>query len=197
MLKKGDDTMKKIIVAGLFVGVLLLSVGAAGSVYAQMNQEERPEAAWGGAMVNEGERPFRHNHEMMGAYRTEGGEPGMRGGFRLGTPGLMHEYVLKAFAEAVGLTPEQVQERMTAGETHRDIAQSQGFSEEEIPDLLLSFHAEALAEMVSDGVIIQEQADRMLERKSQMRSSEYGPGSCNGEGTRQGHHGGGRGLWGN
>lgn len=189
--------MKKFIVASLVVGLLIVSFGAAGLVYAQtQTPEETPETAWGRGFSEDGERPYGRSHGMMEAYRVEGGEPGMRGGFRLGTPGLFHEYMLDAFAEAVGLTPEQVQERIDAGETRWNIALSEGFTEEEIPDLLFSAHSEALQEMVVDGVITQEQADRMLERKTQRYADGFGPGECNGSGIKD-RLGGGRGRGGN
>ncbi|MFU8770941.1 MAG: hypothetical protein ACNA8H_00830 [Anaerolineales bacterium] len=133
---------------------------------------------------------------MMGFYQSEGIEPGMVGGFHMGTPGLMHEYMLDAFAGAVGLTPEQVQERLIAGETRWEIAQSQGFGEEDIQALMFGVHSEVLQEMVADGVISQEQADLMLERKAQMYAAGFGSGNCHGEGV-QGRFGGGRGPRGN
>jgi len=189
--------MKKFIVASLVASLLVVSLGAAGLVYAQtLTSEETPEPAWGRGLLTEGERPYGRSHGMMGAFRTEGSEPGMRGGFRLGTPGLFHEYMLDAFAEAVGLTPEGVQARIEAGETRWDIALTEGFIEEEIPDLLFSVHSEALQEMVVDGVITQEQADRMLERKTQRYADGFGPGECNGSGIKD-RLGGGRGRGGN
>jgi hypothetical protein len=189
--------MKKLIVASLVAGLLFVSLGAAGLVYAQtLTAEETPYPAWGRGLLDEGERPLGRGHGMMGNFQAEGIERGMRSGFRLGTPGLMHEYMLDAFADAVGLTPEQVQELMTAGETRWNIAQNQGFSDEDIPDLLFSVHSEALQEMVSDGVIAQEQADNMLERKIQRYADGYGPGTCDGEGV-QSRLGGGRGRGGN
>jgi hypothetical protein len=189
--------MKKIIIASLVLGVIFVSLGAAGLVYAQTQiPEEPPFTGWRNGMSANGERPYARTHGMMGAFRTEGVEPGMRGGFRLGTPGLLHEYMLEAFADAIGLTGEQVQERMTAGETRWGIALSEGFSEEDIPTLFQSIHIKALGVMVSDGVISQEQADRMLERMAQRYATGFGPGDCQGEG-KQGRFGGGRGQWGN
>jgi hypothetical protein len=189
--------MKKIIIASLVLGVIFVSLGAAGLVYAQTQiPEEPPFTGWRNGMFADGERPYTRTHGMMGALRAEGVEPGMRGGFRIGTPGLMHEYMLEAYADAVGLAPEQVQERMTAGETRWEIALSEGFSEEEIPGLFLGVHAKALEEMVSDGVISQEQADWMIERMAQSYADGFGPGNCHSEG-KQGRFGGGRGQRGN
>jgi hypothetical protein len=189
--------MKKLIIASLVLGVIFVSLGAAGLVYAQTQiPEEPPFTGWRNGMFADGERPYARTHGMMGAFRVEGGEAGMRGGYRLGTPGLMHEYMLEAFADALGLTGEQVQERMIAGETRWEIALSEGFSEEDIPGLFQSVHATALQEMVIDGVISQEQADQMLERMAQRYAAGFGPGDCHGEGL-QGRFGGGRGQWGN
>jgi glycosyltransferase A (GT-A) superfamily protein (DUF2064 family) len=90
--------------------------------------------------------------------------------------------MVNAFAEAIGLTSEEVQSRLQAGETMWQIAESQGFSDEEIADLMLAAREAALAQAVSDGVITQEQADLMLERMQQMHANGFGPGSCHGAG---------------
>ncbi|GAB4505049.1 MAG: hypothetical protein Fur0043_20440 [Anaerolineales bacterium] len=75
--------------------------------------------------------------------------------------GLLHEYMVKAMAEAVGLSVNEFESRQAAGETFYQIALSKGFTAEEIPALMLDARARALAAAVADGLISQEQAEWM------------------------------------
>ncbi len=111
-------------------------------------------------------------------FGRRGGGRGMMG--EGGDKGVMHEYMIAGLAEALGLAPEELEERHEAGESFEDIALSLGFTEDELPGLFEEAHAEALALAVADGVITQEQADEMLERGG------FGFGGGHGGG----HHGG-------
>lgn len=83
------------------------------------------------------------------------------GGFGGGEmAGLMHD----AIAAQLGLTAEELQARIDAGETMQDIAAEMGFSAEEIARLMQAARAESLQAAVDAGLLTQEQADLMLER---------------------------------
>ncbi len=126
---------------------------------------------------------------MMGGRGGEGyGPGGMMGGYGPGSMmrgygrgfaqgyGIMHDYMISAFAEAVGLTVEQVDTRLAGGETMKEIAIAQGTTADKIPDLVAQVHKAALDKAVADGVITQAQADRMLERMQNYSGEGFGPG---------------------
>jgi hypothetical protein len=131
-----------------------------------------------------GTRPGYGSGGMMGGSRSNVGPgyygeygfgPGMMGGSELGV-GFLHDYMLSAFAEAVGLTVDEVQTRFNNGETIRDIALAQGTAEADFPALLTQVRTAALDKAVADDSITQEQADLMLQRMSNYQGQGFGPG---------------------
>lgn len=96
--------------------------------------------------------------------------------------GIMHDYMIAAFAKAVGLTVEQVDTRLAGGETLKEIAIAQGTTEDQLPDLAIQVRKNALDLAVADGVITQAQADQMLEHMKeydgQGLGSGFGIGDC-------------------
>jgi hypothetical protein len=177
--------MKKFFIAGAVAMIALLIVGAAGFAYAQTQNPPASGIPFGHGMMGRGNGSF--GPGMMGGW---GG--GMMGG-GYGSYGAMHTYMVEAFAAELGLTPEEVQTRIEDGETMWEIAQSTGLSDEEFTDLMLAARSEALAQLVADRVITQEQADWMLERMNQMHAGGFGPGHCPmGGGPGRGNGSGGR-----
>lgn len=118
---------------------------------------------------------------MMGG---QSGGYGMMGGFGMmgvGGYGPMHEAMVEAFGEALNLTPEEVQSRIEAGETPWQIAESQGLNEDEIQQIMLEAHDQALDNAVDAGVLTQEQADWMDQHMESMWSGGVnGFGGCHG-----------------
>ncbi|MEW6718292.1 MAG: hypothetical protein AB1345_12445 [Chloroflexota bacterium] len=116
-----------------------------------------------------------------------------RWGFGLGMMGWyngeahpMHEYMETALADVLGLTVEELETRMEAGETIEDIAEEQGLSADELGDLMQEAHEKAIAQAVADGVISEEQAEWMLDRfqnKPGFWGFGGGPGHCFGTGV--------------
>jgi hypothetical protein len=168
--------MKKILVVGSIIGIAFLVLGIAGFAYAQ--SETPPVPAYPG-----------YGPGMMGG---RGGYGGMMGGnWSQDGAGLLHDYMVAAYAEAIGLTPEELESRLIAGETMWQIAKSEGFSSEEFGELWIGARTAALEQAVADSVITQEQADWMLTRMQGRQAAGYGPGS--GSCTGAGHMGGFRG----
>lgn len=93
--------------------------------------------------------------------------------------GLLHDYMAAALADALSLTVDEVDARLTAGETMYAIALAEGIAVEDIPALLAKVRTEAVNAAVADGVITQAQADRML-----ARMARQGSGICTMGGTR-------------
>lgn len=94
---------------------------------------------------------------------------GMMGGLQRGG-GLLHDYMLDAFAEALDLPRATLDERVAAGETLYDIAVAQGLSQADFVTLMQTARDTALDQAVADGALTQEQADWMR--------SHGGRGNC-------------------
>jgi hypothetical protein len=96
-------------------------------------------------------------------------------------------------AEALGMTEDALNAELTAGKNLYQVAEAQGKTADEITALVQGVHAQALAAMVADKVITQEQADWMLSR---MGGRMGGMSGANGGCPMQGGQGGyGRGRW--
>jgi hypothetical protein len=137
-----------------------------------------------GRMMGEFGFEYQNGPGMMGergfGYRNG---PGMMGGRGFRTfdnrgEGLMHDYMISSFAEAVGLTVEEVNSRLAKGETLPEIAIAQGTAGADLPGLLTQVQQAALDKAVADGVITQAQADFMLEHMNQRLGSGVGPSDC-------------------
>ncbi len=110
---------------------------------------------------------------MMGEY----GRGGMMGALR--GQGIMHDYMISAFASAVGLTVDEVNTRLSNGETPQEIALAQGKTAADLPALWQQVRQDALKAAVAAGVITQAQADVMLEHMNNYSGEGFGPGFGN------------------
>lgn len=191
--------MKKFLIIGVIVALVLIVVGGAGVAYAHFrgvgnnavitvntnrsNIVRQFEYGPGGMMGGYG---YGYGPGgMMGGYGPGGmmGErgnayrPGMMGGRGVGIArgaGIMHDYMIAAFAKAVNLTVEQVDTRLADGQTFKEIAIAQGITEDKLPELATQVRKAALDQAVADGVITQTQADRMLERMNNNAGKGFG-----------------------
>ncbi|GAP15486.1 hypothetical protein LARV_03275 [Longilinea arvoryzae] len=155
----------------IFVGVLIgvVLVGAVLGVYGLVNAQAPA------TPLQQGQQP---GYGMMG---------GGRGTSRMGLandgqPGPMHDLMIAAWADKLGLSVDVIDQRLDAGETMYDIAVSQGLTADEFQAARVEIHNTVLDEAVSQGLITQEQADWMKSRGGAM-----GAGNCLG--------GGGHGRW--
>lgn len=101
--------------------------------------------------------------------------------------GALHTFIVTEFARELNLNVNDVNTRLAAGETLRDIALSAGVSAEDFPAVMQTVRANALAAAVKANVITQEQADWMLSRGFGQGGGMYGQGNGNCDGT--GPHG--------
>jgi hypothetical protein len=174
--------MKKILIGMVILVVSIFALGIAGFAYANNPTPPAPEHPYGPG--------------MMGDYGGEGYNRGMMGGngenFSYGMMGwngeygTMHDAMVVALAEALGLTQEEVEARQDTGETLWQIAAAEGLTDEEIRDVMLSAHDLALEDVVTKGLLTEEQAEWMDAHMEQMWSGDYENGGFSG------HCGGGR-----
>ncbi|MCL4528796.1 MAG: hypothetical protein M1282_05235 [Chloroflexi bacterium] len=100
--------------------------------------------------------------------------------------GPLHDYIIKAYADALKLTPDVLESRLTNGETVYQIALSQGIAADQIPTLLADARSKALDAAVAAGVITADQSTWMKSRGFGRGGFGYGMGAgvgpCNGTG---------------
>jgi len=165
--------MKKIVAVLLVVAVAVVALGAVGLVYAQAPTPQAPVDGTG------------YGYGMMGG--------GMRGG-RMGQSefagtgeGVMHDAMIAAFANELGLSVEALDAKLAAGETMADVAFAKGLTVEDFQTLMTDVRAQAVSQAVADGTLTQEQAEWMAQRGG-------GQGM---HGAGQGMHGAGQGQFSN
>jgi hypothetical protein len=173
--------MKKVILIGVAVVFAVVALGVAGVVYAYA-QTPTP--------------PFTPGSQFGGMMRGRGGMGGMRGGMMGGQggqyAGSMHTYMVEAVAKALDISVDDLNAELTAGKTMWQVAEDKGLTQEQFTTVMQDARKVALAKMVEDGVITQEQADWMLSRMAgQNVTGQDGPNGCPGMGG-QGGFGGGR-----
>lgn len=130
----------------------------------------------------------------VGIAFAQGGVPyGGWGGMMGSGQGYLHTYMVTAFAEKLDLAVEDVNARLTAGETMYDIALSAGVQADDFTALMSEVRSNALEAAVAADVITQEQADGMLSRGfgrggmgngpcTGYQSGQYGPQNGRGPG---------------
>lgn len=150
--------MKKVFRSIAIVATIVIAFSAVGSVFAQ----------------GPGEMPFE-----AGSRGGRGGQ-GFRGeGSRQGVmDGEFHDAYMTAYAEALGISVDELEARIADGESMSEIALDLGKTIEEFWTLKMDVRSTVIDQAVSEGTLTQEQAEWMKTR---------GAGMGNGTGT--GRHG--------
>lgn len=151
--------MKKIywfIIIGAVV-VVALGVGAGVALAQSPTRDPGDYPFWGGGMMGGG-RGGHMGGGMMGGYSTADG-----------TTGFMHDDMLAALADGLGMTTEELQARLDDGDTLPQIAEDQGLTQDELVTLIDQARETALDNAVANGTLTEEQAQRMEERMDQRR----------------------------
>jgi hypothetical protein len=132
----------------------------------------------------------------VGVVSAQGGNPPNGGRGMHDGQGAMHTFMVTEFARELGLNVNDINTRLTAGETMYDIALSAGVKAEDIPAIMQKVRAAALDAAVKANVITQEQANWMKSRGfGQGGMYGNGTGDCTGTGP-QGNRGAGNGMMG-
>lgn len=141
--------MKKIVLSIVIVMVVTIALGTTSLVYAQSST---PQSFGPGTGYGNG----------------NGGSRGMGGGMMNSTSGtqdgLLHDDLVAVYAEKLGLTVDELNERLANGETLSQIAASAGLTVDEFQALMTDARSQALDQAVKDGTLTQEQADWMKQR---------------------------------
>jgi amino acid transporter len=101
--------------------------------------------------------------------------------------GFTHDYMEKALAEKLGVPLATIEAQFDAGKTLYLIALDNGIAQADLPAFILEVRTTAINAALSDGVITQTQADRMLQSggygmgQGMMRGGT-GAGPCGGTG---------------
>jgi hypothetical protein len=159
--------MKKGLLIGALVGILVGALVVAGYAFAQ-TPTPVPQFPFGRGMMG-----GRQQGGMMGGYGNTGQH------------GPMHEYMEKAFAEALGLTQEDLETALDSGKTMWQVAQEKGLTQEQFQQAMLEARQNAFEQMVADGVITQTQANWMLSHMQNLggQGGRFGgQGGCPGMG---------------
>ena len=121
---------------------------------------------------------------MVGVSAAAAQGIGGRGPMATNGEGPLHDYIIKAYADALKLTADALESRLANGETIYQVALLQGIPADQIPTLLADARARALDSAVAAGVITADQSTWMKSRG--FGQGGYGIGAgvgpCNGTG---------------
>lgn len=157
--------MKKFVYTMVIVAVVSLVLGTVGVASAQTpTQAPASAAGWMGG---------RGSQAGMGVGNTINGE------------GILHDYMIAAFAEELDIPSADPEARLDGGETMAQNALSTGLTLEQFRTLMVEVRAQVIEQALNDGVLTQAQADWMMLR---------GVGQM---GAGRGMHGSGQGLFAN
>jgi hypothetical protein len=152
----GETKMNKTLLGIVIAVVVVVALGTAGVVYAQTSTPWGPD-------------PDTGNGFMMGGRR------GMMGAQYTGTQtGWLHDEMIAAYAEKLGISVDDLNARLAGGETMAQIAYSTGLTVEEFQTLMVDARSQALDQAVLNGDITQEQADWMKLRGAGMMGGSRG-----------------------
>lgn len=165
--------MKNRLIIFAIVGVLAAALFAVWPVAAQTetpppgdSNEQNP--AWGNGW----------GMHCRGAFRGGNGGPGF-------ARGILHDAMISVFAQELGISVDDLNDRLASGETMAEIAESQGLTIEQFTDMMANAWDQAVEQALADGTITQEQADWMQQHRFHMT-----PGARRGQRRGPGIHGG-------
>jgi hypothetical protein len=93
--------------------------------------------------------------------------------------GLLHDGMIAVYAQKLGISADDLNARLTKGETMAQIAYSKGLTAAQFSALMIDARTQAIDQAIKDGTLTQAQADWMSQR---------GAGMMGGRGTGQGRN---------
>jgi uncharacterized protein YidB (DUF937 family) len=151
--------MKKIIIGAVIGIVLFAAFSAAGYAFARFTNPFNRSAGFG----------------MMGSRGGMMGGRFERNGYEqsTGEGNKLHESMISALAEKLGLSASDLQSRLDKGETLSQVAASKNIDSSKLDTLVAEAYSGVLDQAVKEGTLTQTQADWMKQRGGGMM---YGGG---------------------
>ena len=113
---------------------------------------------------------------MMGS--SWGGHMGMMGGYAAGETGLLHDLMIPAWADKLGLTVDELNAKIAEGLTMAEIAEAQGVTAEAFTTAWVEVHTAVWDEAVAQGLITADQAQFMKDRMQTRLDAGWVPGTA-------------------
>ena len=165
--------MKKLVFALAIVATLVVALLSTGNVFAQGTTPPTPQTPGSGVGLGNG----------LGRGGAMG-NGGMRGGAGMGIAGtgqgLLHDAMIAVFAQKLGISVDDLNARLTKGETMAQIASSKGLTAEQFTALMSDARTQAIDQAVKAGTLTQAQADWMKQRQGRMMGGNAGRGAGRG-----------------
>lgn len=140
--------MKKALLVSLVLVAAVFAFGSVSTVHASSDTPATP--------ANTANYGFGGNGGMMGA------------GIGGTQQGLLHDEMVSVVAEKLGISVDDLNARITNGETLYTIALAEGLTADEVQTLMLDARTQAIDLAVANGDLTQAQADLMKTRSTQM-----------------------------
>lgn len=140
--------MKKFAFAFAIVATLVAVLMSANNVFAQGPTPGTPQTPGAG-----------YGRGMMGGR-------GAAGANVAAGEGILHDGMIAVYAEKLGISVDDLNARLTGGETMAQIAVEQGLTAEEFTALMSAARTQAIDQAVQNGTLTQAQADWMNQRSS-------------------------------
>jgi len=137
--------MKKFAVTIMVVAVVVFALGTVGVAYAQASTPGTG-TGFGSGLGGRG------GHGGVGAGNITAGE------------GILHDYLIAAYAEKLNIPVADLEARLNQGETMSEIAVSTGLTVDQFRTLMVEVRSQAIDQAVADGTLTQAQADWMKQR---------------------------------
>jgi hypothetical protein len=149
--------MKKFVVTLMVVAVVIFALGSVGVAYAQS--------------------PTQTPGTGTGKMGGRGSQNGLGGTNRNSGEGILHDYIIAAYAEKLNIPVADLEARLNSGETMAQIALSEGLTFEQFRTLMVEVRTQAIEQALNDGVLTQAQADWMKTHGAgQMAGGQMGNG---------------------
>lgn len=164
--------MNKIVISIVVLALVAAVFATTGSVFAQSPTPGTPVPGSGNAFGNMNSRGSRG--AGMGAGMAAGMGAGYAGSMAGTQSGLLHADMAAVYAEALGISVDDLNARLAQGETLSQIAAASGLSAEEFSALMAQARTQALDQAVQAGSLTQTQADWMKQRGAGIGAGRVG-----------------------
>jgi hypothetical protein len=167
--------MKKILIGLAAAAVIFGAFGVAGFFYARSTFPVLTSRGYGSKVDRGGMMGYQRNDaNEVGRGSMMGGRSGMMGNqSNESGEGLLHDKMVAAFSEKLGMSSTELEARLDKGETMYQVAESKGITSDQFFTMMTDIRTQVLNQAVKDGTLTQEQADWM---------KQHGVGVENGRG---------------